>query len=82
MRQRHEKVEDLTTYTGPNLTLLQLAEAIDVPRRTLYYHVEIGALKVVRRGGVIRVLTSEALRYAGLTPAPHTHQSVQSLQTR
>ncbi len=69
MRQRHEKIEDLTKFRGTHLSLLQLAEALGIGRRTLYYHVEKGALKTVQRGGVIRVTRGEALRYAGLTAA-------------
>jgi hypothetical protein len=82
MRQRHVRIPDLTKYEGTHLSLLQLAESIGVARRTLYYHVDIGALAVVRRRGVLRVTTREALRYAGLEPLPTHAQSVQTLQPR
>ena len=54
-------IDDLATYAKP-LSLIQLADYIGVTRRTLYTHVEKGALKVVKRGGVIRVTPGEARR--------------------
>jgi hypothetical protein len=65
MRQPHEKIEDLTRYRGTHLSLIQLSEAINVPRRTLYYHVEKGALKVVKRLGVICAIVTNSI-----TPLP------------
>ncbi len=64
MRQRHEKIDDLDTTTAKFLSLQQLAEVLNVARRTLYYHAEKGALRVVKRGGVRRVPIAEARRYA------------------
>ncbi len=59
-------IDDLLHHTKP-VSLIQLATYLGITRRTLYTHVEKGALKVVKRGGVIRVTPREARRYAGLT---------------
>ena len=64
MRQRHEKIADIHTYPKRYVSLLQLAEYLGMERRTIYYHVEKGALQVVKRVGVIRVPIEEARRYA------------------
>ncbi len=65
MPAAHAAIDDLLTVTKP-VSLIQLADYIGVTRRTLYTHVEKGALRVVKRGGVIRVTPREARRYAGL----------------
>lgn len=66
----HAPIDDLRTHTKP-VSLIQLAVYIGVTRRTLYTHIDKGALKVVRRGGVIRVTPKEARRYVGLAePRP------------
>ena len=68
MRHRHEKIENIHTYPKRYVSLLQLAEYLDMERRTIYYHVEKGALRVVRRVGVLRVPIDEARRYASFDP--------------
>lgn len=58
------------------VSLIQLADYVGVTRRTLYTHVEKGALKTVKRLGVIRVTAKEARRYAGLVePKPPASKS-------
>jgi len=55
---------DLATTTRRYITLGQLAEYMSVSRRTLYYHIDKGALLVVKRGGVIRIKLPVACAYA------------------
>lgn len=66
MPAAHEPIDDLATRKKP-VSLIQLADWCNTTRRTLYTHIEKGALKVVQRGGVIRVTAAEARRYAGLS---------------
>lgn len=69
---------DLLTTTRRYITLQQLAEYMDIARRTLYYHVEKGALPVVRRRGVLRIKIDDAREYADISVQafqPHTRQS-------
>ena len=44
---------------------LQVAEYVGVTRRTIYHHMEKGALHFVKIGGVIRISLPEVLRYTG-----------------
>ena len=60
---------DLATTRQPYVTLYQLAAYLGCARRTLYYHIEKGALPVVQRRGLIRVRLQDARIYAGLTSA-------------
>jgi transcriptional antiterminator len=80
--------DTLATRRKP-VSLIQLADYVGVTRRTLYTHIEKGALKVVQHLGVIRVTAREARRYAGLTepqrprrtakkPTPSTRRRRQS----
>lgn len=64
----HEPIRDLRTYPKKYVSLLQLAEYFGITRRTIYHHVDKGALRVVKRGGVIRVRIEEACNYAGVKP--------------
>ncbi len=76
MPAAHQPIDDddLATRKKP-VSLIQLAGYVGVTRRTLYTHVEKGALKVVRRGGVLRVTAKEARRYAGLAEPKHLRTS-------
>ena len=58
-----EVIDDIETYPEKFVAPMQLARYFHVPRSTLYYHIRIGALVVVRRGGVLRVPIDEARRY-------------------
>jgi hypothetical protein len=64
----HEVIGDLRTYRKKYVSLIQLAEYLVIPRRTIYHHVSKGALPVVKRVGVIRVHIADACRYAGVPP--------------
>lgn len=64
----HTVIADLTTYRGRFVSPLQLAEYVGITRRTIYHHIEKGALQVVRPGGKcgsLRIRIDEARRYAG-----------------
>lgn len=76
----HPPVDDLATRHKP-VSLIQLAGYVGVTRRTLYTHVEKGALKVVKRGGVIRVTAAEARRYAGICePRPSARSAADAVR--
>lgn len=62
----HPPIDDLAQRKKP-VSLIQLADWMGTTRRTLYSHVEKGALKTVKRGGFIRVTAKEARRYAGVS---------------
>lgn len=64
-RPRTPEISDLSTYRRRYVTPMQLADYIGITRRTIYHHIDKGALAVVRIGGVLRIRTTEARRYAG-----------------
>lgn len=66
-RPAHDPIDDLKTTREKYVSLAQLAHYIGCARRTLYYHRDKGALRVIKRVGVIRVPIAEARRYAGLS---------------
>jgi len=66
-RPRTPTVADLATYPGKFVSPMQLAVYFGVSRRTIYHHIDKGALAVVRRHGVLRVTIDEARRYCGLS---------------
>lgn len=57
-------VDDLETHPKKFVSVIQLAGYLSVSRRTLYYHINKGALRAVKRVGVIRIPIEEARRYA------------------
>lgn len=66
----HEPIKDLQTYPKKYVSPMQLAEYIGVTRRTIYHHIEKGALGAVRRMGVVRIHVAEARRYLCLDNTP------------
>ena len=58
-------IRDLRTYRKPFVTPDQLADYVGVTRRTIYHHIEKGALRVVKIGRLVRIPSAEARRYAG-----------------
>lgn len=56
-------VADLTTYPRKFLSPIQLACYIGVSRRTIYHHIDKGALRARRIGGVLRIHITEARKY-------------------
>ena len=58
-------ITDLRTYTRRFVTPIQLADYVGVTRRTIYNHIDKGALKIRKIGGVIRIPRESALEYAG-----------------
>lgn len=59
------EIADLRTYRRRFVTLIQLAHYCGVSRRTLYNHIDKGALRVRKIGGVIRVPIEAARQYSG-----------------
>lgn len=63
---------DLRTYPHKYVRLQALSTYVDVPIRTIYYHIQKGALHAVKIGGSLRVPIQTAREYAGLTPEHKT----------
>ena len=63
-------IHDLNAYPKKYLSPMQLANYIGVTRRTIYHHIEKGALRAVHRLGVVRIHVDEARRYLELDAAP------------
>ena len=55
----------VSTYRKKYVTPAQLAAYVAITRRTIYHHIDKGALRVVHIGGVLRIKTVDARRYAG-----------------
>lgn len=62
----HTPIRDLETHPRKYVSPLQLAEYVGVTKRTIYHHIDKGALRVVKLGGVLRVHIEEAKRYVGV----------------
>lgn len=58
-------IDDLATYSKKYVTPAQLAAYVGITRRTIYHHIDKGALRVVHIGGVIRIRIRDARTYAG-----------------
>ena len=62
------RIFDLARHEAAYVTVQELAQYLCVHERTLYHHIEKGALVCVRLGGpgssVLRIPISEARRYA------------------
>ena len=58
-------IADLTTYRGKYLSPIQLALYVGVTRRTIYTHIDKGALRATKIGGVVRIRLVDALIYCG-----------------
>lgn len=72
--QRTQPITDLSTFSGKYVTPMQLAVYVGVTRRTIYHHIEKGALRAVPLGDsqrVLRIPIAEARRYAGEATTPH-----------
>lgn len=57
-------IDDLSTYQRKFVTPIQLAAYVGVSRRTIYHHIEKGALHAVKRGGALRIPIAVAREYA------------------
>ena len=58
---------DIRTYSAKYVRPQQLAVYADVPIRTIYYHIQKGALHAVRIGCRLRIPTQIAKQYLGLS---------------
>lgn len=57
-------IDTLATHPGKFVSPRQLAEYLNVDPRTIYYHIDKGALRARRIGGVLRIPIAEARSYA------------------
>lgn len=63
------RIRDLASHPYPFVTVEELADCLTVTTKTIYRHIDKGALHVVRIGGTtIRIPIHEARRYAGSPP--------------
>lgn len=65
MPRRIVQIPDLKTYTKRFVTPRQLSDYVGVPRRTVYHHIDKGALPVHRIGGAVMIRIVDARKYAG-----------------
>lgn len=56
-------ITDLNTHPKPFVTVAELIDYTEIPRRTMYHHIEKGALAAVKIGGCYKVPIAEARRY-------------------
>lgn len=56
---------DFDTYPHKYVRPQVLATYIDIPLRTIYYHIQKGALSAVKVGGVLRIPIQIARAYVG-----------------
>lgn len=61
------EIASLRTYKPRFVRPLQLARYTGIPIRTIYNHIDKGALRVKRRGGIV-VITIEAAREYAAEP--------------
>ena len=59
------QIQDLKSYPKKFLAPVQLAVHMGISRRTIYHHIEKGALPIHHVGGLIRIRKHDALVYAG-----------------
>lgn len=58
-------ITNLATHPIRYLTVQELAEYLRLNERTIYYHIDKGALPAVRIGDSIRIRVEDARMYAG-----------------
>jgi len=56
--------DDLAHYSRRYIAPIQLARYLAIPKRTIYHHIEKGALRVRKIGGLLRVHIDDARAYA------------------
>lgn len=64
MPPRLVPIDSLATYPRKFVRPLQLARYTGIPIRTIYWHIEKGALPAVRRGGCVLIRVEIARTYA------------------
>ncbi len=62
-------IHKLATWPHPVVRPRQLAQYLNLPLRTIYHHIEKGALPSFKRGGIRLIRKEDALAYAGESPA-------------
>jgi excisionase family DNA binding protein len=61
-------IGDLASHPARYVTVQELATYLETTRRQVYNWIDKGALPAVKHGKLVRILTSEARRFAN-TPA-------------
>lgn len=72
-------ITDLTTHPKPFVTVAELMDYTEVPRRTMYHHIEKGVLKAIKIGGCLKIPIDEARRYVRGS-APGTVEAAQGVK--
>lgn len=57
-------IDNLATHRTKFVRPRQLARYLGIPIRTIYHHIEKGALPAIRRGGVLVIRIETAREYA------------------
>lgn len=65
------KITDLATHPRPYVTMGEFITYTEIPRRTMYHHVESGKLKAVKMGGTLKIPIEEARRFVSIPARPH-----------
>lgn len=69
---------DLDTYPHKYVRPQMLADFVDIPIRTIYYHIQKGALSAKTIGGVLRIPIESVWAYVGYSRT----QTQQPVSTR
>ena len=69
MSARVVAIDDLATWTQSYVRPRQLAECTGIPLRTIYHHIEQGALPSRKIGGLCLIRLRDARVYADTPPA-------------
>lgn len=62
------KITDLATHPKPFVSVAEFIAYTEIPRRTMYHHIERGTLQAVKMGGTLKIPIAEARRFVS-TPA-------------
>lgn len=68
-------IQDLATHPRRFVTVPDLIAYLRIPRRTVYWHIEVGHLPVRRFGRMLRVETAEARQWAELYAYPRVESA-------
>lgn len=66
MARPRTPLTDIKTYPGKYVRPQQLAVYVDIPLRTIYHHINKGALRAVKIGKTLRIPIDEARSYVSI----------------
>lgn len=64
------QIKDLDTHPKPFVTVAEFIAYTEIPRRTMYHHIEHGKLKAVKMGGTLKIPIAEARRFVAVPARP------------